>query len=131
MLKSPFKSRKPEDFRILMLYPNIQMSGVMPQSIGIFTALFKQQGYKVDLFDCTFYQDINFANLGEEADEARSKNRSRPLYQFLLKRVSKFKFNNLESMLLSKSFSESTHINLIIGFRALNLFFSNFSRKIL
>ena len=28
-----------------MLYPNIQMSGVMPQSIGIFTALFKQQGY--------------------------------------------------------------------------------------
>lgn len=80
MLKSPFKKRKPEDFRILMLYPNIQMSGVMPQSIGIFTALFKQEGYQVDLFDCTFYQDINFANLGLEADEARSKNRSRPVY---------------------------------------------------
>ena len=80
MLKSPFKKRRPEDFRILMLYPNIQMSGVMPQSIGIFTALFKQEGYQVDLFDCTFYQDINFANLGSEADEARSKNRSRPEY---------------------------------------------------
>lgn len=80
MLKSPFKKRKPEDFRILMLYPNIQMSGVMPQSIGIFTALFKQEGYQVDLFDCTFYQDINFANLGNEADDARAKNRSRPEY---------------------------------------------------
>ena len=80
MLKSPFKKRKPEDFRILMLYPNIQMSGVLPQSIGIFTALFKQEGYQVDLFDCTFYQDINFANLGTAADDARDKNRSRPEY---------------------------------------------------
>lgn len=80
MLKSPFKKRKPEDFKILMLYPNIQMSGVMPQSIGIFTSLFKREGFQVDLFDCTFYQDINFANLGNEADEARSKNRSRPEY---------------------------------------------------
>ena len=70
MLKSPFKKRKPEDFKILMLYPNIQMSGVMPQSIGIFTSLFKREGFQVDLFDCTFYQDINFANLGNEADEA-------------------------------------------------------------
>ncbi len=80
MLKSPFKKRKPEDFKILMLYPNIQMSGVLPQSIGIFTSLFKQEGYIVDLFDCTFYQDINFANLGSAADAERDKNRSRPEY---------------------------------------------------
>ena len=56
MLKSPFKKRKAEDSRILMLYPNIQMSGLMPQSIGIFTSILKQEGYKLDLFDCTFYQ---------------------------------------------------------------------------
>ncbi len=120
MLKSPFKSRKPEDFRILMLYPNIQMSGVMPQSIGIFTALFKQQGYKVDLFDCTFYQDINFANLGEEADEARSKNRSRPAFnksEWLKKKQPKTgikkdfinKINNFKPDLILVSVLESTY----------------------
>jgi hypothetical protein len=51
MIKSPFKQRKPEDFRVLQLYPNVQMSGLMPQSIGIFTAIFKNEGYKVDIFD--------------------------------------------------------------------------------
>ena len=40
MLKSPFTPRKPKDFRILQVYPNVQMSGLMPQSIGIFTAIF-------------------------------------------------------------------------------------------
>ena len=80
MLKSPFKKRKPEDFKILMLYPNIQMSGLMPQSIGIFTSLLKQEGYTLDLFDCTFYQDINFNNLGLTADEERVKNRSHAKY---------------------------------------------------
>ena len=62
MLKSPFISRSPKDFRILQLYPNVQMSGLMPQSIGIFTALLKQKGYTIDIFDCTYYQDINFSN---------------------------------------------------------------------
>ena len=31
----------------------------MPQVIGIFTALFKQEGYTIDLFDCTYYKDID------------------------------------------------------------------------
>ena len=74
MLKSPFKKRKAEDCRILMLYPNIQMSGLMPQSIEFLRLFLKQEGYKLDLFDCTFYQDINFNNLGLTADEERVKN---------------------------------------------------------
>ena len=41
MLKSPFSSRKPQDFRVLLFYPNLHMSALMPQVIGIFTALFK------------------------------------------------------------------------------------------
>ena len=28
----------------------------MPQVIGIFTALFKREGYTIDLFDCTYYR---------------------------------------------------------------------------
>ena len=55
MIKSPFSARQPKDFRILMLYPNLHMSALMPQVIGIFTALFKREGYTIDLFDCTYF----------------------------------------------------------------------------
>ena len=41
------------------------MSALMPQSIGIFTAILKAQGYTLDLFDCTYYEDIDEINLGE------------------------------------------------------------------
>ena len=43
----------------------------MPQVIGIFTALFKREGYTIDLFDCTFYQDIDFVNIGKSANNRR------------------------------------------------------------
>jgi anaerobic magnesium-protoporphyrin IX monomethyl ester cyclase len=45
------------EFRVLLVYPNIEMSALMPLSIGLFTALLKQKEYSVDLFDCTFYID--------------------------------------------------------------------------
>ena len=80
MIKSPFSSRKPQDFRILMFYPNLHMSALMPQVIGIFTALFKREGYPIDLFDCTFYQDIDVINIGKNANEERVKNRNAPAY---------------------------------------------------
>ena len=65
MLKSPFKSRDKKDFKILF-FLNLHMSALMPQSIGIFTSLFKQEGYILDLFDCTYYQDIDTLTLGEK-----------------------------------------------------------------
>ena len=43
----------------------------MPQVIGIFTALFKRAGYTIDLFDCTYYEDIDVINLGKNANEER------------------------------------------------------------
>ena len=80
MIKSPFSSRQPKDFRILMLYPNLHMSALMPQVIGIFTALFKRAGYTIDLFDCTYYEDIDVINLGKNANEERVKNRNARAY---------------------------------------------------
>ena len=73
MLKSPFLSRRPKDFRILLFYPNLHMSALMPQSIGIFTSLLKEEGYVLDLFDCTFYQDINKINLGKNTTDEKIK----------------------------------------------------------
>jgi len=80
MIKSPFSARRPEDFRILLFYPNLHMSALMPQVIGIFSALFKREGYTIDLFDCTYYQDIDVINLGKNANEERVKNRNAPAY---------------------------------------------------
>ena len=69
MINSPFSKRKPKDFRILMLYPNLHMSALMPQSIGIFTSLLKREGFKLDLFDCTYYEDIDTLTLGKNTNE--------------------------------------------------------------
>ena len=80
MIKSPFSAREPKDFRVLLFYPNLHMSALMPQVIGIFTALFKKEGYTIDLFDCTFYQDIDVINLGKNANEERVKNRNAPAF---------------------------------------------------
>ncbi len=76
MLKSPFKSKNKKDFRILLFYPNLHMSALMPQSIGIFTSLFKQEGYILDLFDCTYYQDIDSLTLGKNTNEEKVENRN-------------------------------------------------------
>ena len=75
MLKSPFSARKPKDFRILLFYPNLHMSALMPQSIGIFTAILKAQGYALDLFDCTYYEDIDEINLGRNTTEEKLDNK--------------------------------------------------------
>ena len=64
MLKSPFSPRKKKDFKILIFYPNLHMSALMPQSVGIFTALLKREGYTLDLFDCTYYLDADIEEQG-------------------------------------------------------------------
>ena len=80
MITSPFSARKPKNFRILLFYPNIYMSALMPQSIGIFTAILKSEGYTLDLFDCTYYEDIDAINLGKNANQERVSNRNAPAY---------------------------------------------------
>ena len=76
MLISPFKSREKKDFRILMFYPNLHMSALMPQSIGIFTALLRREGYTLDLFDCTYYEDIDELTLGKNTNKEKVENRN-------------------------------------------------------
>ena len=76
MLKSPFSPRKPEDFKVLIFYPNLHMSALMPQSVGIFTALLRREGYQLDLFDCTYYQDIDSLTLGKNTNDEKVENRN-------------------------------------------------------
>ena len=44
-----------EDFKVLMIYPNLSMMLTPSYAVGLFTAILKEQKYKVDLFDCTPY----------------------------------------------------------------------------
>ncbi len=43
------------DFRVLITYPNYTWMLTPSYAVGLFTAILKQQGYNVDLFDCTPY----------------------------------------------------------------------------
>ena len=58
--------KKPEDFKVLFLYPNIQMSALAPQSIGYLSAVLKREGYSVRLFDSTFYASGLTTDTNEE-----------------------------------------------------------------
>lgn len=57
-------------FKILFLYPNGKLLNPPPISIGIFTALLKEKGFQVDLFDTTLYGD----HKDKGSDEAKQQN---------------------------------------------------------
>lgn len=44
-----------DGFRILLVYPNLPLMLVPPLAMGLFTRIFKNEGYSVDLFDTTGY----------------------------------------------------------------------------
>ena len=52
------KAHKTEKkLKILFLYPNLNMSTLVPNAISILSAVLKEDGFKnIDLFDTTFYQ---------------------------------------------------------------------------
>ena len=57
-IKAPIipNDETPKEFRVLLVYPNYSMVNLLPTNIGILTACLKQNGFKVDLFDTTFYR---------------------------------------------------------------------------
>jgi anaerobic magnesium-protoporphyrin IX monomethyl ester cyclase len=44
------------DFRVLIAYPNLSMMLTPSYAVGLFTSVLKEQGYGVELFDCTSYK---------------------------------------------------------------------------
>lgn len=46
---------KKSELRVLIAYPNLSMMLTPSYAVGLFTAILKEQGYCVDLFDCTPY----------------------------------------------------------------------------
>ena len=56
--------------KVLLLYPNGKLMNPPPVSIGIFTALLKQYGFEIDLFDSTLYPGSD----SKGSDEAKEEN---------------------------------------------------------
>lgn len=57
-------------FKVLILYPNGRLMNPPAISIGIFTALLKENGFEVDLFDTTLYSDPDEVG----SDDAKQEN---------------------------------------------------------
>jgi len=57
-------------FKVLLIYPNGKLMNPPAISIGLFTALLRQNGFDVDLFDTTLYS--NRDEIG--SDEAKQEN---------------------------------------------------------
>jgi hypothetical protein len=47
-----------QDFKVLFLYPNIQMRTIAPMGVAVMSALLKEHGFTCDVFDCTRYKSI-------------------------------------------------------------------------
>ncbi len=59
-----------KEFKVLFLYPNGKLMNPPPISIGIFTALLRQNGIEVDLFDTTLYSDPDSVGSDEAKEES-------------------------------------------------------------
>ncbi len=85
------------NFRVLMLYPNGTLMNPPPISVGIFTALLKENGFEVDLFDSTLYPDPG----KKSSDFAKQENLQVRSFDFGSRGV-KLKESRLEDDLIKK-----------------------------
>ncbi|SVE23749.1 uncharacterized protein METZ01_LOCUS476603, partial [marine metagenome] len=55
--------------KVLFVYPNTYGMNMLPPAIALFSALLKERGHQVDLFDATYYQtDHGVDSDGTKAD---------------------------------------------------------------
>ena len=90
--------------KILLLYPNTYGMNMIPPAFGIFTAILKQAGHEVQLFDTTDYVEDH-----RDFDKEKSSNlNARPINDF----------SKLEA---AKIFSDSIEdfISLVISYKSL------------
>ena len=58
--------------RVLLFYPNMRGHTMLPPAIALFSALFKERGCHVDLFDTTYYAVKGFSD-NFDSDKEREK----------------------------------------------------------
>ena len=93
---------KEKKLKILFLYPNLNMSTLVPNAISILTAVLKQAGFNnTELFDTTFYntealsKDMNRVKIGQvqpfNFEERDIKLKTSNMYEDFINKVNRFK----------------------------------------
>ena len=106
---------KNKKLRILFLYPNLNMSTLVPNAISILSSVLKKAGFSnIDLFDTTFYQsdglskDEDRVKVGQvqpfNFDERRIKLKSTDMYKDFEEKVNKFKPNIIFASIVEDTF---------------------------
>ncbi|KJU81328.1 radical SAM domain-containing protein [Candidatus Magnetobacterium bavaricum] len=73
--------------KILLLYPNLYGINTLPPAIGLFTAILKNDGHQVRLFDTTVYEGLYNSS---DADKQKSENlNARPYDDSLIRQYTK------------------------------------------
>lgn len=98
-------------FKVLLVYPNIQLCEMMPYSIGLLTALLRREGFTVDLFDTTFYVDKvnnNYESFHDYVQEFDWKEKGRIFKTNIIKDFHK-KIEEFDPNLICVSVVENTY----------------------
>ncbi len=70
--KSSAKPQTSRGFRVLLVYPNMRGHTMLPPAIAMFSALLKERGFYVDLFDTTYHAVKGFSD-DFDSDKEREK----------------------------------------------------------
>ena len=103
--------KKYKDFKILLVYTNIQMCEIMPYSMGLLTAYLRREGFQVELFDSTFYVDkLNeqYTSYHDYVQEFDWKEKGRIFKSDIIKDFHK-KIEDFDPDLISVSVVENTY----------------------
>lgn len=87
------------EFRVLMLYPNLQSETMIPPSLALFSALLKQEGSAVGLFDTTNYlvetefvnsEKVKMENLNVRPFQPIAEKKTASAYEDFRKKIESF-----------------------------------------
>ena len=59
--------------RVLFIYPNLTLVSTLPNNISILSAVLKENGHKVELFDTTYYKTSDIINDEKRVDRLQVK----------------------------------------------------------
>ena len=101
--------------KILFLYPNLNMSTLVPNAISILTAVLKEAGFNnIDLFDTTFYEtqglskDLNRVKVGQvqpfNFEERNINLKTSDMYKDFNEKVNKFSPNIIFASIVEDTF---------------------------
>jgi len=57
--------------KVLLVYPNLRGMNMLPPAIGLLSAVLKRSGFKVQLFDTTYYEKLDDAHAEADSDKMK------------------------------------------------------------